>query len=227
MTPVRVKLSGFLSYADERELVFDGAGLWLLAGPNGSGKSAVFDAVTYALFGTHRGGTQNAAELINKGSAALAVEVDFTVDGRLYRAKRTLRRAARGSPAGTQQVFAFADGTWAAVPDTTKRGDFDTWVQHHVGLTYETFTSSVLLLQGKAEKLLDSKPAGRAEVLAGIVDLARYQALHERAVEKRKEHEGQADALAGEEAAVAPVTTEETVAAEAAVEGADQDRAAA
>ena len=29
MTPVRVKLAGFLSYADEQELSFDGAGLWL------------------------------------------------------------------------------------------------------------------------------------------------------------------------------------------------------
>ena len=56
MIPVRVKLAGFLSYADERELSFDGSSLWLLSGPNGSGKSAVFDAITYCLFGEHRGG---------------------------------------------------------------------------------------------------------------------------------------------------------------------------
>ena len=43
----------------------------------------------------------------------------------------------------------------------------------NIGLNYDTFTSSVLLLQGKAEKLLDSKPEGRREVLASIVDLER------------------------------------------------------
>ncbi len=61
----------------------------------------------------------------------------------------------------------------------------------HVGLNYETFTSSVLLLQGKADKLLDSKPEGRREVLAGIVDLERYEKLHRTADEKRKLLEGE------------------------------------
>ena len=40
--------------------------------------------------------------------------------------------------------------------------EFDRWVADNIGLTYDTFTSSVLLLQGKAEKLLDSKPEGDA-----------------------------------------------------------------
>jgi DNA repair exonuclease SbcCD ATPase subunit len=226
MTPVRVKLAGFLSYADERELSFDGSSLWLLSGPNGSGKSAVFDAITYALFGEHRGGKINSAELIHKEKTAFAVEFDFTLDGKLYRAKRTLRRAKKGNPAGTQQIFAYADGDWAAVPDTTKKVDFDAWVQSHVGLTFDTFTSSVLLLQGKAEKLLDSKPAGRAEVLAGIVDLARYQALYERAVAKRKEFEGQFAAVTEEAAGVPEVTAADAASAAAAIEAADAERVA-
>jgi DNA repair exonuclease SbcCD ATPase subunit len=225
MTPVRVKLAGFLSYADERELSFDGSSLWLLSGPNGSGKSAVFDAITYCLFGEHRGGKINSAELIHKEKTAFAVEFDFTLDGKLYRVKRTLRRAKKGNPAGTQQIFAYAGGDWAAVPDTTKKVDFDAWVQSHVGLTFDTFTSSVLLLQGKAEKLLDSKPAGRAEVLAGIVDLVRYQALHERAVAKRKEFEGQLAAVTEEAAGVPEVTAADAASAAAAIEAADAERA--
>ena len=171
MITQRVKLSGFLSYKDEQEIPFTGSPLWMLAGVNGSGKSSVFDAVTYALFGHHRGGSQNAAELINKESTALAVEFDFTLDGHLFRIRRTLKRGARGNTTGTQQLFRHAGSSpgnedgWEAVPDTNKKVDFDAWVHARVGLTYETFTSSVLLLQGKAEKLLDSKPSGRAEVL--------------------------------------------------------------
>lgn len=227
MIPVRVKLAGFLSYADDQELSFDGAGLWLLAGPNGSGKSAVFDAITYALFGVHRGGSANAAELIHKTGSSLAVEFDFTLDGKLFRVKRTLRRAKSGSPAGTQQVFAHAAGEWAAVPDTTKKGDLDKWVHDHIGLTYDTFTSSVLLLQGKAEKLLDSKPAGRAEVLAGIVDLVRYQALHEKAVAKRKHFELEDEKLREQLNAVFEVSAEESLASLLSIEAADAEREAA
>ena len=71
MIPHRVQLSGFLSYKDAQEITFAGSPLWMLTGTNGSGKSSIFDAVTYSLFGHHRGGSQNADELINKESNAL------------------------------------------------------------------------------------------------------------------------------------------------------------
>src|SRR5687768_15181969 len=105
MIPRRVKLSGFLCYKDEQEIAFDGSALWMLAGLNGSGKSTIFDAVTYALFGHHRGGASNAGELINKECKALAVEFEFLADGQPFQIRRTLRRDAKGNPKGTQGVL--------------------------------------------------------------------------------------------------------------------------
>ena len=191
MIPQRVQLKGFLCYEDEQEVRFDGnATLWMLSGLNGSGKSSIFDAVTYALFGHHRGGGQQAVELINKDSDSLLVEFDFLLDGKPYRAKRTARRDNKGGARGTQQILRRdgdnGDGKWVPVEGTGQKREFDAWVAEHVGLTYETFTSSVLLLQGKAEKLLDSKPEGRREVLAGIVDLERYERLHKNADDRRR-----------------------------------------
>ncbi len=185
MIPQRVQLAGFLSYKEAQEIAFAGSPIWMLTGANGSGKSSIFDAVTYALYGHHRGGSQNADELINKESTGLAVEFDFVLDGQLFRIKRTLKRNKKGTTAGTQQVFTLLNDDWEAVPDTNKKVDFDKWIAAKIGLTYEIFTSSVLLLQGRAEKLLDAKPTGRAEVLAGIVDLERYQRLHETANTKK------------------------------------------
>src|SRR5439155_12402812 len=193
MIPRRVCLRGFLCYRTEQEIDFAGATLWMLAGLNGSGKSAVFDAVTYALFGHHRGGSQHAAELINKASEVLAVEFDFGLDGELYRIRRTLKKNPRGSTSTTQQIHHYQPpttpgrpGKWEPEPDTGRKAEFDAWVRDRIGLTYDTFTSSVLLLQGRAEKLLDSSPRGRFEVLAGIVDLERYARLHARADERRR-----------------------------------------
>src|SRR5580704_11210969 len=120
MIPQRIKLSGFLSYKDEQEIRFNGSPLWMLSGTNGSGKSSIFDAVTYALFGYHRGGSQSAAELINKESNTLSVEFDFSVDKQLYRIKRTVRRRTSGV-ASTQQVMRCVKGSslWseAAAPE--------------------------------------------------------------------------------------------------------------
>jgi DNA repair exonuclease SbcCD ATPase subunit len=208
MIPQRVKLSGFLSYKDEQEVRFDESPLWMLSGTNGSGKSSVFDAVTFALFGHHRGGSQGATELVNKESNTLSVEFDFTVEKHLYRIKRTVRRRTSGV-AGTQQVYRAVPSTavskslaapapveWEPVADTQLKAKFDAWVKETIGLDYETFTSSVLLLQGKSEKLLDSTPAGRAGVLARIVDLERYQKLHGRADERRRELKARLEALA-------------------------------
>src|SRR5262245_66428233 len=105
MIPQRIKLKGFLCYKEEQTVEFDGnASLWMLSGVNGSGKSSVFDAVTYALFGYHRGGSQGAVELITKGENGFAIDFEFTLDGELYQVRRTLRRRASGAPAATQQI---------------------------------------------------------------------------------------------------------------------------
>ncbi|MFO0938221.1 MAG: SMC family ATPase [Gemmataceae bacterium] len=207
MTPLRVRLAGFLSYREAQEIHLT-QGVWLLAGSNGSGKSAIFDGVTYALFGVHRGGSQNAVELVNKESASASIEFDFSIGEDHFRIKRTLKKTKTGTTTGTQQLFAASGTIWNPIPDTTKKIDFDKWIHQKIGLTYETFTSSVLLLQNKAEKLLDAKPAGRAEVLAGIVDLEKYRALHKRADTKRLILKSQAEQLAFEVSAV-PLVSEE------------------
>ena len=164
MIPLRIMLKGFLCYRDEQEVLLDGSSLWMLAGLNGSGKSAVFDAMTFALFGCHRGGSIQLAELINHDSNNLAVEFDFALDRQTYRIRRTLARTARGSPRSTHQISRLktpiapdpatdvagspAPGLTAEpepepLEDTNTANGFKQWVREHIGLSYETFTSSV------------------------------------------------------------------------------------
>src|SRR5258708_7697267 len=111
MIPQRVKLAGFLSYKDEQEVHFAGAQLWMLTGANGSGKSSIFDALTFALFGYHRGGSTNNAELINRKSASLSVEFDFLLDGNLFRIKRTLRSLKNSTKSTVQVLHQEADSS--------------------------------------------------------------------------------------------------------------------
>jgi len=221
MIPRRVWLRGFLCYREEQEIDFGGATLWMLAGLNGSGKSAVFDAVTYALFGHHRGGATGASELINKDSDGFAVEFDFLLDQDVFRLKRTLKKGAKGGTSATQQVLRYRpaaegakSGKWDPVPDTSRKTEFEAWVREQIGLTFDTFTASVLLLQGKAERLLDSSPRGRFEVLAGIVDLDRYIKLHERADERRKVLKSRVEELQTQIDATPEVDPEEFAAVE-------------
>jgi DNA repair protein SbcC/Rad50 len=197
MIPVRIALKGFLCYRDEQEFHFDGAPLWLLSGLNGSGKSTVFDALAYALFGQHRDGQHDALELIHKDRDSLSVQFEFELDGHRYKAHRTLRRKKDGKPAVTQQLWRRRpdEGRWEEVPDTTRKGDFDAWVHHNIGLNYKTFTSSVLLMQGRSERLIDAPARERFEVLSAIVDLGRFERLSDRADRRRRDRKADKEAL--------------------------------
>jgi DNA repair exonuclease SbcCD ATPase subunit len=223
MIPLRILLQGFLCYRDPKEIHFDDGSLWMLAGLNGSGKSAVFDAVTYALFGGHRGGLRNAEELINKESDGLVVEFDFLRNDAVYRIKRTLKKQGRSTRQVLRQVSAEANGKgWQPVENTGNQRGFDDWVRENVGLTYDTFTSSVLLMQGRAEKLLNADAADRRKVLAGIVDLERYETLHRRADERRKSFKEKAEDLDRQLKLVPEVTEAELAEADRQITTAEQ-----
>jgi exonuclease SbcC len=222
MIPLGVRLRGFLSYQDEQEIRFDDADLWMLSGLNGSGKSTVFDAVTYALYGHHRGGSRDAEELINKDSDRASAEFEFRLGADRFVAQRTIQRTKQGNVKGSQQISKLSsEGKREPVEDTHLKKHFDEWVANNIGLSYEVFTSSVLLLQGRAEKLLDSTAKGRFEVLAGILDLERYERLHKRAYEELSGAKQSQESLKRRLDEMATVTPLELAAAEGAIEEAE------
>lgn len=188
MIPLRVYVKGFMSYRDETEFRFDGASLWVLAGRNGVGKSAVFDAITFALYGAHRGGKQNASELINQGADNLIVEFDFASGDERYRVKRTL---SRKRSAATCQAFRLtgSNASPSAIANTDKRTELERWSEKVVGLSFETFTASVLLQQNKSDRLLSVGAADRHQMIAQLVDLSAYIRLYERIDELQKDLE--------------------------------------
>ncbi len=197
MIPLRIRLKGFLSYRDEQVIEFDDAPLWVLGGPNGSGKSSVFDAITYALFGAHRGGKSGDVDLIHKQADRLEVVFEFRVDSDTYRIHRTYSRPRGSARSGRSTRNAYRrdpSGNWQPLPDTESDKGFDKWIESVLGFDHDTFTSSVLLLQGQAEKLLDSTPEGRRKVLNHAVGIERYERLAEIAKDRLRRVERECEA---------------------------------
>ncbi len=175
MVPIRVELEGFLSYHKRQVLTFEGSPLWMLSGPNGAGKSSVFDAITYSLYGLHRGGLQQHGELINHLSSEMMVQFDFALGDELLRIKRTHSRRNRSSC----QAFRLVAGVPVPIAETELREGFKKWIEDTIGLDAEAFTTSVLLQQNKSDALLAADPRTRHSILSQIVDLSAYQELHE------------------------------------------------
>ncbi|HZN65429.1 MAG TPA: SMC family ATPase, partial [Tepidisphaeraceae bacterium] len=235
MIPQRVSLEGFLCYGDRQEVDLSDLGLCMLSGPNGAGKSSVFDAVTFGLFGAHRGGRQDHADLIHTGRDGAAVEFEFRLDGSAWKVRRIVRRrrpGKSGRPGAVDhqvQLWRWCEkaARWEVVPETAGHREFDNWVAKHLGLTLETFTCSMLLRQGEADRLLSVRPADRFAVLAGVVGLDQYQRLEERASNHCKKARASAETLQSQLDGLPPVADEEircadeqAAAARAALDGA-------
>jgi DNA repair protein SbcC/Rad50 len=180
MIPKKVTLENFLSFGEKKEVIFDDeAALWVVAGPNGVGKSAIFDAITYCLFEQHRNGQRYADKLTHHGRDGFSVSFEFEFRGVNYRINRNrLRKKA------TQSVNVLdAEGNAQPVPNVHNGSALTDWVVETLGLTYETFTKSVLLKQGESDLIVGAKGTERMELLKNILGVKKYETLSELAKE--------------------------------------------
>jgi DNA repair exonuclease SbcCD ATPase subunit len=220
MIPKQIELENFLSFG-KPAVTFtftDDEPLWALCGKNGVGKSAVFDGITYALYGEHRGGSQKAEQLIRHGANGFRVVLEFDFAGVEYRITRV--RAGRTS----QKVERRIDGEWEAIPGVNSAADVKAWVEATLGLGYKAFTTSVLLRQGEADKLFSASRDERIAVLKGIIGFERFEEVSGRVHAATLSRGNRLDTLGRQIGALTPVTPEELADAEAAVTAAEQAR---
>ena len=116
MIPRRLRLRNFLSYRDGT-VDFSSLHVATLAGRNGDGKSALLDAITWALWGEARGRLED--DRIYLGEQDMRVELDFEVEGDVFRA---VRKRTRGRSAGAVDLFQLdANGEPRALSGGTAR----------------------------------------------------------------------------------------------------------
>ena len=191
MIPVRLKLRNFMCYRDDvPPLEFDGIHLACLAGDNGHGKSAIVDAITWALWGKARAGSDD--DLIHTSRNEMEVEFDFTVSNQLYRiVRKRTRPKKRGSP-GQPSLELQISGSSGFLPITgntiSQTQEKLTDILH---MDYDTFINSAYLRQGHADEFTRQAAARRKEILGNILGLSVYDELEERAREMSRGQEAE------------------------------------
>ena len=191
MIPVRLRLTGFLSYLETTELDFTGFDLACISGANGAGKSTLLDAITWALFGQAR---RRDDALINSHAAAAEVVFDFNYEGDLYRIQRS-------KPRDKSTILEFyiqdEEERWRPLSERALR-ETELRIQQTLHMDYETFTNASFFLQGRADQFAQQRPGDRKRILSSILGLEIWEQYRERAASRRKLHETETAAINGQ-----------------------------
>lgn len=187
MRPLKLVISAFGPYAGRTELDMDKLGkqgLYLISGDTGAGKTTIFDAITFALYGSASGDNRKTSMLRSKyadASVPTEVELTFLHAGKVYRIRRNPeyeRPARRGSGLVKQSPEAeltFPDGTVF-----TKIKEVDEKVTELLGLNKNQFCQIVMLAQGDFMKMLFADTDQRQKIFREIFHTEKFQELQER-----------------------------------------------
>ena len=194
MIPLRLVLSGFLSYRDTVTLDFTQFDLACISGSNGAGKSSLMDAITWSLFGNAR---RRDEAIINTHPEVKAAEVvfEFAYEGNIYRIQRTMPRGKtqdlqfqifKGNPDAAEP----SSGDWSPLTESSNR-ETQARIERTLRLDYDTFINASFFLQGKADQFTQNRPPERKRILGSILDLDIWERYKEEAAEQRKGVESQ------------------------------------
>ncbi|MGH8896416.1 MAG: AAA family ATPase, partial [Egibacteraceae bacterium] len=214
MRPARLELAGFTAFREPQAVDFADADLFALVGPTGAGKTSIIDALCFALYGrVPRLDGRMVAPVISAGRLQARIRFDFTVGDRAYTAARVVRRSGQG--ASTAEARLEQDGEVLA-------GDADgvtKAVETLLGLTYEQFTTCVVLPQGEFARFLKDTPKGRGELLVRLLELDVYRRMGQAANQRAAAAGALAQAAASQLAQLADATEDAVAAAETRIGG--------
>lgn len=199
MRPQLLRVKGLRSFRTEREIDFADLGLVALVGDTGAGKSSILEAITYALYNATTWDQRGVKQLISDGATTMSVELEFGVDGHVYRIARSTSRGAYPPPSHLLECL-----TDPSVAPLDAEDAINAEVARLVGLDWGGFTSAVILPQGRFQTLLQASPADRTEILKGIFRLGELAEAREQARDLALGYRGPLDELREQRAALLP-----------------------
>ena len=186
MKPVRLIMSAFGPFAGEQAIDFSGfgtGGLYLICGDTGAGKTTVFDAISYALFGSPSGRDRQ-AEMMRSDFAQPAartfVKLEFEYRGLIYSVTRNPsyeRPRSRGE--GMTQEIARAELIMPDGPAISGSSAVTAKIVELLGINRDQFSQIVMLAQGDFLRLLLSNTGERSEILRRIFGTGNYKEFQE------------------------------------------------
>lgn len=193
MKPEKLKICGWGPYRELAEIDFDmfgGQGLFLITGATGAGKTTIFDAVTYALYGSLSGEIRDKERNSVRSDFAEAdtptyVELQMTHGGKRYYIKRNpeyLRPKKRsgGSTAYTREkenailrIETGKDSEEIVVVEGVK--EVNAHLKDVMALDYAQFKQLSMIAQGEFARLLTAPAKDKTRIFREIFGTGIYE----------------------------------------------------
>lgn len=183
MRPEKLIISGWGPYKNRTEIdftLFDGRGLFLITGATGAGKTTIFDAITYALYGSLSGEMREKnsvrSDFADEATQTF-VELFMHHDGKDYHIRRNpeyARPKKRGKGTLTKEkenaILYLPDGN---ILEGTK--EVNARIQEILVLDYRQFKQITMIAQGEFARLLTAPPKDKTRIFRDIFGTGRYE----------------------------------------------------
>ena len=187
MRPTKLVMTGFESYKDKTVIDFEQLGtkgLYLITGDTGAGKTTIFDAITFALYGSPSG-TDRSVEMLRSHFAdentPTIVELDFEANGNKYHITRNpdyQRKALKGDGITTQAASAeLVYVTQSSILPVSGVSKVNAEVEKILSLKKEQFCSIAMIAQGVFQKLLLSDKKQKEEIFRQLFHTEKFVRL--------------------------------------------------
>ncbi|MBQ8904172.1 MAG: SMC family ATPase [Oscillospiraceae bacterium] len=181
MRPLKLEISAFCSYSGKTVIDMEKLGengIYLITGDTGAGKTTIFDAITYALYGSPSGSNRDSSMLRSMYAPvhiSTYVKLTFSHNGRTYIIERnpTHIRAKKegGKPAtlyANAEMYEISDGEEKSIASgVTKVSDK---VVDILGIDHKQFCHIAMIAQGDFIKLLTAKSDERQKIFRKLFD---------------------------------------------------------
>ena len=187
MKPIYLVINSFGPYAEKVEIDFEQFGtngLYLVTGETGSGKTSIFDAITFALFGSASGQTRNKNFKTSlhlrsdfaKEQEDSFVELTFVCRGETYKIYRTTtKEVTKSRGEGMKTVTEKVELTLPTGKILSSSDEVKDEIQKLLGIDENQFSQIVMLAQGEFLKLLNAETKDREDIFRKIFETDIYK----------------------------------------------------
>lgn len=187
MRPLELTMSAFGPYAGRLSLDMSRlgkSGLYLITGDTGAGKTTIFDAITFALYGTASGDVRDSSMLRSKNAdpdSSTSVRLKFSYGDKVYTVERRPEHD-RPSKRGEGMVRQRGEATLEYPDGRMLSGlrDVDRAIVDIIGLDRSRFMQIAMIAQGAFLKLLLAPTDQRVKIFRDIFKTEKYEILTER-----------------------------------------------